>query len=179
MAFRRVNYIVTNHLLLKDDPLFTVIKRNKVTNSLAKEIAFLNHCAAILALVSATIGLMSIFYEAKAHLQIMGFASIFHICGSIGIESYKKRKNRYLLLLTGLCNVAFFGVSQVFLILFILVADAESYPSKRDFNSETFFHVILIPWILLSIIIELMFLILIIYLAVSKKILISLNRSAN
>ena len=121
MVCEKVNNIITNHLCLKNDPLFAVIKRNKVTSSLYKEIAFLNHCASVLALVSAIIGLISIFYEAKAHLQIMGIASIFHILGSLAIESCKKRQNRYLLLFTGLCNVIFFGVSQIFLTLFILV----------------------------------------------------------
>ncbi|XP_015793598.1 uncharacterized protein LOC107370127 [Tetranychus urticae] len=169
MGIKALKDKLSSNFNIQDDPLYSIIKRNKVTNFLYKEITFLNHCASILGFISFIIGMISIFYEAKAHLQIMGLAAIFHIFGSLGSEYFKKKRNRYLLLAVALCNVSFLAVAQIFLTLYILIADSATNPSKSDFKTETFFHVILFPWVLSSILIAILFLILVIYLVTNDN----------
>lgn len=119
--------VLRNGVPIRDDPLYAIIKKNKVTYSLYKEVMFFERCGAAFAAVSLIIAIISIFYPDKGHLQIMGLASLFHIFGAVCGEFSKTKKNRYLLLAVALLNTAFFGVVQIFLILYILVGKSRCH----------------------------------------------------
>ncbi|XP_015780984.1 uncharacterized protein LOC107359051 [Tetranychus urticae] len=129
---------------LGKDPLFTLIEITHELKTRFSKISFFIRILGVFAAVSLMTSLIStVFYENKQHLQYMGLISLFHIFNLLLTEFNQKWKHRYIFLTVIIIHCLWLGSTCLFLITYIFILEPKENSSKRDFNKEIHFHVVL------------------------------------
>lgn len=118
------------------DELFIALRRHPKVRKLCEKIEFLSQFLLLFGLMFFVFGIVSIFYQHKKALTLVGLASILHVvAGPLGLVAVQNN-NRYMLLSLALLNIVWIGFVSAILVYFIFL-------SKRQ---RIFLMILKISW---------------------------------